>query len=99
MNELSRQQEKLLSDLQSDAFQYFIHEVNPDNGLVVDSTKGGWPSSIAAVGMALSVYPVGVEHGFITRAEAIERSTSARVPPAESPVMAILFRPLSTSPR
>ena len=74
MNELSRQQEKLLSDLQSDAFQYFIHEVNPDNGLVVDSTKGGWPSSIAAVGMALSVYPVGVEHGFITRAEAIERT-------------------------
>src|SRR5438034_11280300 len=74
MNELSHQQEKLLSDLQSDAFKYFVHEVNPDNGLVVDSTKEGWPCSIAAVGMALSVYPVGVERGFITREEAVDRT-------------------------
>src|SRR5947207_15833296 len=61
MYELTGEQEKLLSDLQSDAFNYFIHEVNPNNCLVVDSTKAGWPSSIAAVGMALSAYPVGVE--------------------------------------
>src|SRR5215831_3328437 len=62
---------QLLSRLQSDAFKYFIHEVNSDTGLVKDSTKAGWPSSIAAVGMALSAYPVGVEHGFIKRDEAI----------------------------
>ena len=68
------QREKLLTDLQSDAFNYFVHEVNPVNGLIRDCTKDGWPSSIAAVGMALSVYPVGVEHGFITRAEAIVRT-------------------------
>jgi len=68
------QREKLLSDLQSDAFNYFVHEVNPVNGLIRDCTKEGWPSSIAAVGMALSVYPVGVEHGFITRAEASART-------------------------
>ena len=74
MTGLSHDQEKLLSDLQSDAFKYFVHEVNPDNGLVADSTKDGWPCSIAAVGMALSVYPVGVERGFITREEAVERS-------------------------
>src|SRR3989440_4813719 len=74
MHELSSQQDKLLSDIQTDAFQYFVHEVNPSNGLVVDCTKDGWPSSIAAVGMALSSYPVGVEHGFITRAEAMERT-------------------------
>ena len=74
MNEPTRGREKLLSDLQSDAFKYFVHEVNPDNGLVADSTKGGWPSSIAAVGMALSAYPVGVEHGLITREEAVERT-------------------------
>src|SRR5437660_9467033 len=74
MNQLSTEREKLLSELQSDAFNYFIHEVNPDNGLVVDSTKEGWPSSIAAVGMALSVYPIGVERNFITREEAIERT-------------------------
>src|SRR5439155_26025779 len=74
MYELTKKQEKLLSSLQADAFKYFVNEVNPDNGLVVDCTKGGWPSSIAAVGMALSAYPVGVEHNFITRAEAIGRT-------------------------
>src|SRR5882672_1330775 len=74
MHEISSQQQKLLSDIQSDAFKYFVHEVNPVNGLVADCTKDGWPSSIAAVGMALSAYPVGVEQGFITREEAIERT-------------------------
>jgi hypothetical protein len=74
MYKLSGQQQKLLSDIQSDAFKYFMHEVNPANGLVADSTKGGWPSSIAAVGMALSAYPIGVEHGFITREEAMVRT-------------------------
>src|SRR5437870_9639741 len=68
------EREELLSALQADAFNYFVHEVNPDNGLVADCTKPGWPSSIAAVGMALSVYPVGVERNFITREEAIERT-------------------------
>src|ERR1043165_1323328 len=74
MHELTRHQEKLLSDLQSDAFKYFLHEVNPDTGLVVDCTKGGWPSSIAAVGMALASYPVGVERRLVSRDEAIERT-------------------------
>src|SRR5438876_10105460 len=74
MHELSNQHDKLLSDIQTDAFSYFMHEVNPSNGLVADCTKEGWPSSIAAVGMALSVYPVGVERNFITRDEAIERT-------------------------
>jgi len=74
MNQPTGQREKLLSDLQSDAFKYFVHEVNPVNGLIRDCTKEGWPSSIAAVGMALSVYPVGVEHGFIERDEAIVRT-------------------------
>src|SRR5882762_10669509 len=71
---MTDQNEQLISNLQSDAFKYFVHEVNPDNGLVKDCTKDGWPSSIAAVGMALSAYPVGVERGFITRDEAIVRT-------------------------
>ncbi|HBB94643.1 MAG TPA: hypothetical protein DC054_04575 [Blastocatellia bacterium] len=73
-NELTNEQDKLLSDLQSDAFNYFIHEVNSENGLVADCTKEGWPSSIAAIGMALSAYPVGVERNLITREEAIVRT-------------------------
>ena len=74
MYEPTKKQKKLLSDLQHDAFKYFVREVNRDNGLVVDCTKGGWPSSIAAVGMALSAYPVGVERNFMSREEAIERT-------------------------
>src|SRR5712691_7792727 len=74
MAEPSDEREELLSTLQADAFKYFVNEVNSENGLVVDCTKKGWPSSIAAVGMALSAYPVGVERNFITREEAIERT-------------------------
>ena len=40
----------------------------------MDKTQEGAPASIAAVGLALSAYPVGVERGFITRAEAAERT-------------------------
>jgi hypothetical protein len=74
MHRPTKTQNKLLVDLQSDAFNYFVNEVNPDNGLVVDCTKEGWPSSIAAVGLALSTYPIGVERGWISREEAIERT-------------------------
>ncbi len=64
----------LLARLQRKTFQYFWTEVNPANGLVVDSTKEGWPSSIAAVGMALAIYPIGVQRDFITRKEAVRRT-------------------------
>ena len=74
MNEPSREREQLLSDLQADAFKYFVNEVNLENGLVVDSTKDGWPASIAAIGMAMSAYPIGVERGLISREEAIVRT-------------------------
>src|SRR5712692_2242827 len=71
---MNEQEEQLISSLQADAFKYFVNEVNPQNGLVVDCTKKGWPSSIAAVGMALSSYPVGVGRGLISREEAIART-------------------------
>jgi len=42
--------------------------------LIADKTQAGWPASIAAVGFALSAYPVGVERGFMTRANAAQRT-------------------------
>ena len=36
--------------------------------LVIDKTAPGWPSSIAATGLALACYPVSVERGFMSRA-------------------------------
>lgn len=63
-----------LAQLERDTFKYFADEMNPDNGLVPDSTKQGAPSSIAAVGFALTAYPIGVERGYLSRGEAINRS-------------------------
>jgi hypothetical protein len=63
-----------LEALQRLTFDYFLKEANPENGLVPDSTRQGAPCSIAAVGFALSAYPVGVERGFITRNDAVKRT-------------------------
>jgi hypothetical protein len=46
---------------------YYLHETNPDNGLVRDKTDPHAPVSIAAVGMALATIPVVVERGVIAR--------------------------------
>lgn len=53
----------VLNELQRRSFNYFVNEVNSSNGLVKDCTRPGFPSSIAAVGLALACYPIGVERG------------------------------------
>ena len=63
----------MLGRLQRHSFDYFLHETNRANGLVLDKTRADWPASIAAMGMALTAYPVGVARGFIGRAHAAER--------------------------
>ena len=63
-----------LETLQRRTFDYFIHEANPANGLIRDKTKADWPASIAATGLALAAYPVGIERGFWTRSTAMERA-------------------------
>ena len=68
---------RTLRRLQRNSFEYFIHEVNRENGLVLDKTAPDWPASIAATGMALTAYPVGVARGFIERPEAIDRTLAA----------------------
>ncbi len=64
----------LLEAVERAAFQYFVHEWNPVNGLTADKTKAGWPASIAAAGLALATYPAGVERGWMTRAEVVRRA-------------------------
>ncbi len=63
-----------LEKLQRESFGYFLHEANPANGLVIDKNESDWPASIAATGLALACYPVGVERGFMPRAAAVERT-------------------------
>ena len=59
---------------QREAFDYFAREVNPLNGLIADKTQPGSPASIAAVGFALTAYPVGIERGFMTRTAGVRRT-------------------------
>ncbi|MGB4859974.1 MAG: hypothetical protein WBP11_11700, partial [Dokdonella sp.] len=67
----------LLDALQRSAFDYFLEQYSPHNGLIADTSKGGSPVSIAVVGLALSSYPIAVERGWITREDAVERSLAA----------------------
>ncbi len=64
----------MLDAIQRRAFSFFRHETNRANGLVRDKTRVDWPASIASVGLALTAHPVGVERGFVTRADAAERT-------------------------
>lgn len=66
----------LLDRLQRAAFDYFLQEVDPANGLIADTSRENSPSSIAVVGFGLSTYPVAVERGWMTRAEGVNRSLS-----------------------
>jgi len=49
-----------LDRLERDTFRYFAQEINLENGLVPDNTRVDSPSSIAAVGFALTAYPIAV---------------------------------------
>ena len=69
--------EALLDQLQCAAFGYFLQTMNPQNGLIPDTNRENSPVSIAVVGFALSLYPVGVERGWISRADAVQRTLTA----------------------
>ncbi|MEO6968914.1 MAG: glucoamylase family protein [Rhodanobacteraceae bacterium] len=69
--------EAILNDLQKKAFTFFAKHVDPKTGLVLDSTQPESPSSIAAVGFALSCYPIAVERGFIKRKTALSHTLAA----------------------
>ncbi|MDQ3215810.1 MAG: hypothetical protein M3P99_07015, partial [Pseudomonadota bacterium] len=65
--------DKELGKLQKSTFGYFLEETNRDNGMVPDSTKENSAASIAAIGFALTAYPIGVEREYLTRSEAVKR--------------------------
>jgi len=63
-----------LDTLELRTFRWFWETTNPSNGLTPDR----WPtrsfSSVASVGFALTAYGIGVERGYVTRAEAAQRT-------------------------
>jgi hypothetical protein len=64
----------LLEDLKQRSFRFFWETTDPRTGLAPDR----WPSpsfaSIAAVGFALTSYPIGVARGWISRSDARQRA-------------------------
>lgn len=65
---------RLVAEIQQRTFRYFWETTDPKTGLAPDR----WPTpsfaSIAAVGFALTAYPIGVVHGWVTRAAARTRT-------------------------
>ncbi len=67
---------QLLSDdpVTQRTFEWFWQSADPKTGLIPDAYPGHTFSSIAAVGFGLTAYGVGVERGYITREQAVERT-------------------------
>jgi hypothetical protein len=63
----------LIADIQKRTFRFFWETAHPQTGLVLDRYPGSSPASVAAVGFALTAYPIGAERGYVTRGEARER--------------------------
>jgi len=63
-----------LDDIERRTFNFFWETTDPKTGLVPDR----WPTpsfcSIAAVGFGLTAYTVGVQRGFVSRSQALERT-------------------------
>jgi hypothetical protein len=71
---LTARQTAFLDTLERRTFNWFWERSDPNNGLTPDRWPSKSFSSIAAVGFALTAYPVGVERGYVARADAAQRT-------------------------
>jgi hypothetical protein len=70
----STQTQAFLDSVEQRTFHYFWDLTNTTNGLTPDRSPSPSFSSIAAVGFALTAYPIGAERGYVTRAQARDRT-------------------------
>ena len=63
-----------LDTLQTRTLNFFLHTTDPKTGLAPDRWPNRSPSSIAAVGFALTSYPIAAERGLISRTDAARRT-------------------------
>jgi hypothetical protein len=66
-------EQAFLDTLSRRTFAFFWETTNPRNGLTPDRWPSKSFSSVAAVGFALTAYPIGVEHGWVSRDSARAR--------------------------
>lgn len=64
----------MIAELEEATFGYFVRMTNPENGLVLDSTRVDAPATIAGSGMALTCYAVAAERGYLPRADLARRA-------------------------
>ncbi|GAC1517173.1 MAG: glucoamylase family protein [Gemmatimonadaceae bacterium] len=64
----------LLDDVERRTFRWFWDLTPPTTGLTPDRAPTQSFSSIAAIGFALTAYPVGVERGYVSRGAAATRT-------------------------
>ena len=65
--------EELLTKVQQQTFKYFWDFGHPVSGLARERNTAGETVTIGGSGFGVMAIIVGIEHGFITRAEGIER--------------------------
>jgi len=71
--DFSPDDEKFLNDVQHGAFNFFWSGANAKTGMVPDRSSVTLVS-VAGVGFQLSALPIGVERGWVTKAQANERA-------------------------
>lgn len=64
----------LFSDIERRTFQYFWDTTSAVNGLTPDRFPSRPFSSVAAIGFALTAYPIGIENGWVSRTQAVDRT-------------------------
>ncbi|MBO9882255.1 glucoamylase family protein [Xanthomonas sp. D-109] len=64
----------LFEDIERRTFQFFWDTTNEQNGMAVDRYPSRPFASIASIGFALTVYPIGYENGWISREQAVQRT-------------------------
>ncbi len=64
----------LFRDIERRTFQFFWDTTNEVNGLTPDRFPSRPFASIASIGFALTAYPIGIENGWISRRQAVDRT-------------------------
>lgn len=64
----------LFRDIEKRTFQFFWDTTNEQNGLTPDRYPSRPFASIASIGYALTAYPIGIENGWVSRTQAVDRT-------------------------
>lgn len=64
----------LFKDIEKRTFQFFWDTTNEVNGMTPDRFPSRPFASIASIGFALTAYPIGVENGWVSRRQAVDRT-------------------------